>query len=56
MLHRVTICIKQTLTACAASSIITTSKARAILLKMDDPLKLSVENTYKFCLTVRIKY
>jgi hypothetical protein len=45
MLHRVTICIKQTLTACAASSIITTSKARAILLKMDDPLKLSVENT-----------
>uniref|UniRef100_A0A0A9CU53 Uncharacterized protein n=1 Tax=Arundo donax TaxID=35708 RepID=A0A0A9CU53_ARUDO len=32
-------------TACAASSIITTSKARVIRLKIDDPLKLRVENT-----------
>ena len=45
---------KSFLTACAASSIITTSKARVILLKIEDPLKLRVENTYKFCLKVRI--
>jgi hypothetical protein len=47
--------LEDILTACAASSIITTSKARVILLKIGEPLKLKVENTYKFCLKVRIK-
>jgi hypothetical protein len=51
-----TVCTKYILTACAASSIITTSKARVILLKMAEPLKLRVENTYEFSLAMRITF